>query len=211
MAPTNRSLEIILGALVVGVAIFFGGLLLSGRPIAGGGEGTRVLAVFGNADGIDPGATVKMSGVPIGRVIAARLEEPYFDAVVEIGLNPGLSLPDDTSAKISFGSLLGGNFIELVPGGSMTMMVDGHIIEDTSDAVNLVDLISQTMFGGGVGEGNPPEDAGAGFSFGFGGGDDGFADDAEGGFGEDFGGGSGAGAGAGADTGAGADSETSAQ
>ena len=55
MAPTNRSLEIILGALVVGVAIFFGGLLLSGRPIAGGGEGTRVFAVFGNADGIDPG------------------------------------------------------------------------------------------------------------------------------------------------------------
>ena len=188
MAPTNRSLEIILGALVVGVAIFFGGLLLSGRPLAGGGEGTRVFAVFGNADGIDPGATVKMSGVPIGRVIAARLEEPYFDAVVEISLNPGLSLPDDTAAKISFGSLLGGNFIELVPGGSMTMMVDGHIIEDTSDAVNLVDLISKTMFGGGVREGNPPEDASGagGFSFGFGGGDDSFADDADGGFGEDL-------------------------
>ena len=167
------------------MAIFFGGLLLSGRPLAGGGEGTRVFAVFGNADGIDPGATVKMSGVPIGRVIAARLEEPYFDAIVEISLNPGLSLPDDTAAKISFGSLLGGNFIELVPGGSVTMMVDGHIIEDTSDAVNLVDLISQTMFGGGVGEGNPPEDAGAG-GFGFGGGDDSFADDADGGFGEDF-------------------------
>ena len=224
MAPTNRSLEIILGALVVGVAIFFGGLLLYGRPLAGGGEGTRVFAVFGNADGIDPGATVKMSGVPIGRVIAARLEEPYFDAVVEISLNPGLSLPDDSSAKISFGSLLGGNFIELVPGGSLTMMVDGHVIEDTSDAVNLVDLISQTMFGGGVGEGNPPEDAGAGgFSFGFGGGDDSFADGAEEGFGEGFGedlsegagtdsgAGTGAGTDSGAGTGSGADSETSAQ
>ncbi|MAH87320.1 MAG: hypothetical protein CMF26_01760 [Kiloniella sp.] len=177
MASTNRSLEIILGALVVGTALFFGSMLLSGRPLSGGGEGTRVFAVFGNADGIDPGATVKMSGVPVGRVIAARLEEPYFEAVVEIGLNPGLALPDDTSAKISFGSLLGGNFIELVAGGSMTMMAEGHIIEDTSDAVNLVDLISQTMFGGGVGEGNAPiEDAG-GFSFGFSGEDDVVFDD----------------------------------
>ena len=88
MASTNRSLEIILGALVVGTALFFGSMLLSGRPLSGGGEGTRVFAVFGNADGIDPGATVKMSGVPVGRVIAARLEEPYFEAVVEIGLNP---------------------------------------------------------------------------------------------------------------------------
>ena len=74
------------------------------------------------------GATVKMSGVPIGRVIVARLEEPYFDAVVEISLNPGLSLPDDTVPD-QLRPLLGGNFIELVPGGSMTMMVDGHIIE----------------------------------------------------------------------------------
>ena len=81
------------------------------------------------------------------------------------------------------------------------MMVDGHIIEDTSDAVNLVDLISQTMFGGGVGEGNPPEDAGAGFSFGFGSSDDSFTDGAEGNFGEDVSDGSDAGA----------DSETSAQ
>ncbi|MBL6772717.1 MAG: outer membrane lipid asymmetry maintenance protein MlaD [Alphaproteobacteria bacterium] len=211
MAPTNRSLEIILGALVVGVAIFFGGLLLSGRPLAGGGEGKRVFAVFGNVDGIDPGATVKMSGVPIGRVIAARLEEPYFDAVVEISLNAGVSLPDDTAAKISFGSLLGGNFIELVPGGSMTMMVDGHIIEDTSDAVNLVDLISQTMFSGGVGEGNPPEDASTGFSFGFGGGDDSFADDADGGFGEDFGDSPDSDPDFDAGDGAGTDGETSAQ
>ena len=39
---------------------------------------------------------------------------------------------------------------------------------------------------GRVGEGNPPEDASAGFSFGFGGGNDSFADDADGGFGEDF-------------------------
>ena len=72
-----------------------------------------------------------------------------------------------------------------------------------------MDLISQTMFGGGVGEGNPPEDAGAGFSFGFGGSDDSFTDGAGGGFGEDFSDGSDAGAGD--DASADADSETSAQ
>lgn len=148
MSQSNRSLEIILGAVVVSAAIFFGGLLLAGRPAAGGGDGTRIYAVFGNADGVDPGSAVKMSGVQVGRVVGAVLEPPYYDAIVEIRLNPDVSLPDDTSAKVAFGSLLGGNFIELEPGGSGTMMVADHYIEDTSDAVNLVDLISQAVFGG---------------------------------------------------------------
>lgn len=149
MSQTNRSLEIILGALVVCTAIFFGGMLLNGRPATGGNDGLVIYAVFGNADGVDPGSAVKTSGVPVGRVVRSTLEPPYYDAIVEIRLNPGVSLPDDTAAKISFGSLLGGNFVELVPGGSTTMMGAQHYIEDTSDAVNLVDLISQTVFSGG--------------------------------------------------------------
>ncbi|MGB1159690.1 MAG: outer membrane lipid asymmetry maintenance protein MlaD [Alphaproteobacteria bacterium] len=149
MNQANRSLEIILGAVVVCTAIFFGGMLLNGRPASGGGDGMVIYAVFGNADGVDPGSAVKMSGVPVGRVVRSTLEPPFYDAIVEIRLNPDISLPDDTAAKISFGSLLGGNFIELVPGGSPTMMSAQHYIEDTSDAVNLVDLISQTVFSGG--------------------------------------------------------------
>jgi phospholipid/cholesterol/gamma-HCH transport system substrate-binding protein len=151
MSQSNRSLEIILGAVVVSGALFFGSLLLAGNPSSGGGDGTRIYAVFGNADGVDPGSAVKMSGVQIGRVVGAALEAPYYDAVVEIRLNPDVSLPDDTSAKVSFGSLLGGNFIELEAGGSETMMAADHYIEDTSDAVNLVDLISQAIFGGSAG------------------------------------------------------------
>ena len=148
MGQTNRSLEIILGAVVVCTAIFFGSMLLNGRPASNGNDGMVINAVFGNADGVDPGSQVKMSGVPIGRVLESTLEQPYYDAIVEIRLNPGVSLPDDTSAKVSFGSLLGGNFVELEPGGSETMMAERHYIEDTSDAVNLVDLISQAIFSG---------------------------------------------------------------
>ena len=148
MTQSNRSLEIILGAVVVCAAILFGGLLLSSRPAAGGADGTRIYAVFGNADGVDPGSAVKVSGVQVGRVATAILEPPYYDAVVEIRLNPGVDLPDDTTAKVSFGSLLGGNFIELEPGGSESMMAADHYIEDTSDAVNLVDMISKAVFGG---------------------------------------------------------------
>ena len=149
MNSSNRSLEIILGAVVVCAAIFFGGMLLQGRPTSGSGDGMVIYAVFGNADGVDPGSAVKMSGVQVGRVVNAVLEPPYYDAVVQIRLNPDVALPDDTSAKVSFGSLLGGNFIELEPGGSGTMMEANHYIEDTSDAVNLVDLISRVVFSGG--------------------------------------------------------------
>ena len=150
MGHANRSLEIILGAMVVSAVIFFGAMLLNGRPANGSGDGLVIYAVFGNADGVDPGSVVKMSGVPVGRVVGSRLELPYYDAIVEIRLNPGMSLPDDSTAKVSFGSLLGGNFIELEPGGSTTMMLPEHYIEDTSDAVNLVDLISTAVFSAGA-------------------------------------------------------------
>ena len=149
MVNANRSLEIILGAVVVCAVLVFGGILLNGRPAGGGNDGLVIFAVFGNADGVDPGSAVKMSGVPVGRVVQSTLELPYYDAIVQIRLNPGVRLPDDTSAKVSFGSLLGGNFIELEPGGSSTMMQADHYIEDTSDAVNLVDLISTAVFNGG--------------------------------------------------------------
>ena len=44
--------------------------------------------------------------------------------------------------------LLGGNFIELVPGGSMFEFEDGQVIADTQSAVSLINLMLKFVTGG---------------------------------------------------------------
>ncbi|MEI6098712.1 MAG: outer membrane lipid asymmetry maintenance protein MlaD, partial [Alphaproteobacteria bacterium] len=48
---------------------------------------------------------------------------------------------------ISSEGLLGGNFIELVPGGSPDLLAPGDEIEDTQGAVSLVQLLMKFVGG----------------------------------------------------------------
>ena len=59
-----------------------------------------------------------------------------------------------TARLISSEGLLGGNFIELVPGGSDTNLAPGAEIEDTQGAVSLITLLMKFVSGGS--SENPP-------------------------------------------------------
>ena len=61
-------------------------------------------------------------------------------------------MPDDSAAVISSEGLLGGNYVELLPGGSLTNFDPGSEIEDTQGAVSLVSLLAQFAAGGNGGE-----------------------------------------------------------
>jgi phospholipid/cholesterol/gamma-HCH transport system substrate-binding protein len=52
-----------------------------------------------------------------------------------------VQLPTDSAILISSEGLLGGNFIELVPGGLPDTLAPGDEIEDTQGAVSLVQLL----------------------------------------------------------------------
>ena len=45
--------------------------------------------------------------------------------------------------------LLGGNYVELVPGGSLEILAPGQEIEDTQGSVSLVSLLMKFVSGSG--------------------------------------------------------------
>jgi phospholipid/cholesterol/gamma-HCH transport system substrate-binding protein len=58
-------------------------------------------------------------------------------------------VPADSSARITAASLLGGNYLELLPGAELDMLQPGDVIYDTRDPVSLTDLLGKAVFAAG--------------------------------------------------------------
>ena len=52
-------------------------------------------------------------------------------------------MPDDSGIIVASEGLLGGNFIEIVPGGSPINLEPGEEIIDTQGAVGLIELLTK--------------------------------------------------------------------
>ena len=146
----RSALETVMGAVVLVVAGLF---LFFSYSSAGVGEvdGYAVTAEFDNIGSLGVGADVRMSGIRIGSVAAQRLDPETYSAVVTLSIDPSVRLPEDTAAKISNESLLGGAFVALTPGGADGMIPDDGKgrIRFAQSAVGLEDLIGRFVFGGG--------------------------------------------------------------
>lgn len=107
--------ETLVGAIVLAVAIAF---LAYGYSVTEGDSDDtyRITAAFDRVDGLTVGSDVRLSGVKVGTVMSLGLDPQSFSAKVTMLVDASLSLPDDTSAKITSEGLLGGNYISLVPG-----------------------------------------------------------------------------------------------
>lgn len=144
----ENPLEILTGAAVVLVA---GGFLLYAAQATGYGgpaEGLRLTASFRSVEGVSLGTDVRLAGVKIGTVTDMTLDPQTYRASTELTVDSDVPVPDDSSAVVASEGLLGGTFIEIVPGGSLTMLADGGEIIDTQGAVSLLQLLLQYISGG---------------------------------------------------------------
>jgi phospholipid/cholesterol/gamma-HCH transport system substrate-binding protein len=144
----ENPVEVLTGALVVLVA---GGFLLYAAQATGYGgpsEGMRLTASFRSIEGVSLGTDVRLAGVKIGSVTDTALDPQTFRATTKLTINADVPLPDDSTAVVASEGLLGGNFIEIVPGGSLTNLADGGEIVDTQGAVSLLQLLLQYISGG---------------------------------------------------------------
>ena len=57
-----------------------------------------------------------------------------------------VSLPDDSTAKVTSEGLLGSKFIALEPGGSDDKLKDGDQMSYTQSAIDLWGLVNQYLF-----------------------------------------------------------------
>ena len=115
-------------------------------------KGYSVSAAFSNIGGLKVRSKVTISGVTIGRVVNISLHQNSYgeyQAIVRFAIDDHIrNIPDDSSAKILTAGLLGDNYIGIVPGHSDQFLHEGSIIELTSQALLLEDLISKFAVGG---------------------------------------------------------------
>jgi len=144
---SSNLVESIIGAVVLLVAGWF--LVFAYERTDGTNiDGYVLQARFDRIDGLNVGSDVRVAGIKIGKVLSNDLDGASFQAIVKFSVMSGLELPADTAAAITSESLLGGVYLNLLPGGEEDVLADGDEIEETQDAVDLLGLIGKFTTGG---------------------------------------------------------------
>ncbi len=138
-------IETLMGAVVLGVAALFLVFAYSAANLRAS-TGYEVTARFNKIGGVKIGSDVRVSGISVGTVTELALDPQSFKAVVTMTLDDSYTFTDDTTASIASEGLLGGNYIELVPGGSPMAIEPGGTIEYTQDSVDIVQLLGRFIF-----------------------------------------------------------------
>ena len=146
----RNTLEMIMGAVVLLAAAGFVSLAYEAADIQGA-NGYEIQAEFGATGGLSVGDDVRISGIKIGRITAQTLDPDTYSARIAMAINPDILIPTDSSARITAVSLLGGNYLELMPGADEHMLSPGAVIYDTRDPVSLTDLLGKAVFAGADG------------------------------------------------------------
>ncbi len=145
--------ETAVGGVVLAAAI---GIAVYGAQVAGIGavsNGTYELsASFRSLEGVNVGTDVRLAGVKVGTVTGISLNPETYRADTVVTLNGTTQIPDDSAIIISSEGLLGGNFVEIMPGGSPFFFEAGDEFTDTQGAVSLITLLLRYV-GGDGGEG----------------------------------------------------------
>jgi phospholipid/cholesterol/gamma-HCH transport system substrate-binding protein len=140
--------EILVGAAVLAVAVGFFVYAASGSGLARA-PGYELTASFRSAEGIGVGTEVRLAGVRVGTVTGMALDPETFRADITFTVSEALELPDDSAAAIATEGLLGGSFVEIVPGGSPFVLGPGEAIRDTQGSVSLIALLMRAFAGDG--------------------------------------------------------------
>jgi len=116
---SNSKIETAVGGIVLLIAIVFIFYVANATNSVGGNNGLTLKASFRSADGITAGTDVRMAGVKIGTVTDMWLDPESFRAQIIFSLREDLKIPDDSGVAVSQDGLLGGTFVEVIPGGSI--------------------------------------------------------------------------------------------
>ena len=142
----NRT-EVLVGGAVLAAAIAF--MVYAGQATGFGATSTGypLSASFRSLEGVGVGTDVRLAGVKIGSVTGVKLNPETYRADTTVSVINGIEIPDDSAIVVSSEGLLGGNFVEIIPGGSPFFYEAGAVIEDTQGAVSLVSLLLKFVSG----------------------------------------------------------------
>ena len=145
MAMRRNLIETAMGAFVLAAAAAF--LLIvyksSNTPSV---SGYQMVAEFNKIGGLKVGNDVRVGGVPVGKVVSVTLDYDTFKAKVLFDVDVECVFPTDSIAIIASEGLLGGNFLEIIPGGNPDELKSGDTLEFSQDAVDISQLLGKFMF-----------------------------------------------------------------
>jgi phospholipid/cholesterol/gamma-HCH transport system substrate-binding protein len=144
----RTTLDLWVGAFVVaGIAALVVLALKVGNLSTYNVSETYVLqAHFTNVGGLKPTASVRSSGVLVGRVTSIVLDTERHEARVMMSIDKRYQFPKDTFANILTSGLLGEQYIGLMPGGDDKMLQNGDEFKKTQSAMVLEDLIGKFLY-----------------------------------------------------------------
>lgn len=141
--------EIVAGLAVLAIAA---GFLVYAGQISGYGAGKSgsypLMASFRAVDGITVGADVRLAGLKVGTITELSLNPETYFADAKIMISDAVQIPTDSAILISSEGLLGGNYVEIIPGGALENLSPGDEIEDTQGSVSLVALLMKFVGSG---------------------------------------------------------------
>ena len=145
MVMRRNLIETAMGAIVLAAAAAF--LLIvyksSNTPSV---SGYQMVAEFNKIGGLKVGNDVRVGGVPVGKVVSVTLDYDTFKAKVLFDVDVECVFPTDSIAIIASEGLLGGNFLEIIPGGNPDELKSGDTLEFSQDAVDISQLLGKFMF-----------------------------------------------------------------
>jgi len=145
----SHTTEVVTGAAVLAIAVGF--FLYAGQisGFSGTAKNAGYWASFRSVEGVSVGTDVRLAGVKVGAITALELNPKTFRADTHFSVISAIELPEDTAIIIASEGLLGGSFIELLPGGSPFNLEPGAEIEDTQSSISLLNLLMKFVTGSG--------------------------------------------------------------
>ncbi|MFW6357382.1 MAG: MlaD family protein, partial [bacterium] len=93
------------------------------------------------------GSTVQLAGVDIGQVDDIELDLERYTAIVELRIQNGVVITDDSIASVKTSGLIGDKYLNISPGAGDPLNPGDTMIE-TEPPLDIEDLIGRYIFGG---------------------------------------------------------------
>ncbi|MBV1863033.1 MAG: outer membrane lipid asymmetry maintenance protein MlaD [Rhodobacteraceae bacterium] len=143
----NNAAETVIGAVVLAATAGFLAFASNVTGVSGPVDSYELHADFRSVEGINLGTDVRLAGVKVGSVTGLYLNPMTFRAETTFSVRNDIVMPEDSAVMISSEGLLGGNFVEMVPGGSEFNLEEGGEFLDTQGAVSLISLLLKFVSG----------------------------------------------------------------
>lgn len=137
--------ETILGAVVLGAAALFGVVLYNQSNVIST-DTYPLFAKFDRVDGVRKGSEVRISGIPVGKVVESQLDQDSLLAKIKLELDRNIQLPADSSLEITTDGLFGKKYLAITIGSDEEYLQQGAEIAYTQAGADLMQLVSKFMF-----------------------------------------------------------------